>query len=157
LRRAVQTERSGLARAHRLCNFPWNQEPEKAEVVRAGIFIIVGFVVAGVASVAARAEGDAARGKAVFVQCMACHSLAPNHNGIGPSLHGLFGRKAGTLPDFAYSPSMKRSGITWSVAALRSYLPDPQAKVPGTKMTFLGISDPQQLDDLIAYLQQATK
>lgn len=121
------------------------------------ITIIVGLGAAGAASSSAWAGSDPARGKAVFLQCMACHSLAPGQNGIGPSLHGLFGRKAGTLPDFAYSPSMKRSDITWSVAALKSYLPDPQAKVPGTKMTFLGISDPQQLDDLIAYLQQATK
>jgi cytochrome c len=106
---------------------------------------------------AARAEGDAARGKVVFLQCRACHSLNAGQNGIGPSLHGLFGRKAGTAPDFPYSPFMKRSGITWDEAALKSYLPDPQAKVPGTKMTFAGIKDPQQLDDLIAYLKQATK
>jgi cytochrome c len=105
----------------------------------------------------AHAEGNAARGKAVFLQCMACHSLSEGRNGVGPSLHGLFGRKAGTAPDFLYSPFMKRSGITWDEAALKSYLPDPQAKVPGTKMTFVGIKDPQQLDDLIAYLKQATK
>jgi cytochrome c len=105
----------------------------------------------------AQAEGNAARGRAVFLQCMVCHSLNAGQNGVGPSLHGLFGRKAGTAPGFPYSPFMKRSGITWSEEALKSYLPDPQAKVPGTKMTFTGIKDPQQLDDLIAYLKQATK
>lgn len=105
----------------------------------------------------ARAEGDAARGKIVFNQCRACHSLNAGQNGIGPSLHGLFGRKAGTVPDFPYSPFMKRSGIVWDEAALKSYLPDPQAKVPGTKMTFIGLGDPQQVEDVIAYLKQATK
>ncbi len=119
--------------------------------------VAIGLVLAAAVSSSALAEGDSARGKVVFLQCMACHSLNPGQNGIGPSLHGLFGRKAGTLPDFAYSPSMKRSGITWSEAELRSYLPDPQAKVPGTKMAFVGISDPQKIEDLIAYLKQATK
>ncbi len=117
----------------------------------------MGLAFAAVTVAAAHAAGDAERGKAVFVQCRACHSLNPGQNGIGPSLHGLFGRKAATEPDFPYSPFMKRSGIVWTEEALRSYLPDPQAKVPGTKMTFLGISDPQQLDDLIAYLKKATK
>ncbi|HTV30580.1 MAG TPA: cytochrome c family protein [Xanthobacteraceae bacterium] len=125
--------------------------------MKAGTSVAMGLILAASCSMAARAEGDAARGKTVFVQCMACHSLNPGQNGIGPSLHGLFGRKAGTAPDFAYSPSMKRSGIIWSEAELRSYLPDPQAKVPGTKMTFVGISDPQRLEDLIAYLKTATK
>lgn len=125
--------------------------------MKTGTSIIVGLVLALGVSRAAHAEGDAARGKTVFIQCTACHSLNPGQNGIGPSLHGIFGRKAGTLPDFAYSPSMKRAGIIWSEAELRSYLPDPQAKVPGTKMTFLGISDKQQLEDLIAYLKEATK
>jgi cytochrome c len=107
--------------------------------------------------IAAHAAGDAARGKAVFLQCRACHSLNAGQNGVGPSLHGLIGRKAGTAPDFAYSPFMKRSGITWTPDELRSYLPDPQAKVPGTKMTFVGIKDAQQVEDLLAYLMEATK
>ena len=125
--------------------------------MRAGILVAMGLAFTAATTAAANAAGDAERGKAVFVQCRACHSLNPGQNGIGPSLHGLFGRKAATEPDFAYSPFMRRSGIVWTEEALRSYLPDPQAKVPGTKMTFLGISDPKQLDDLIAYLKQATK
>jgi cytochrome c len=110
-----------------------------------------------IAATAAHADGDPARGRVVFNQCMACHSLNAGQNGIGPSLHGLIGRKAGTAPNFAYSPFMKRSGIVWDEASLKSYLPDPQAKVPGTKMMFTGLKDPQQIDDLIAYLQQAAK
>jgi cytochrome c len=129
----------------------------KVRTVRPGLSIAVGILAAAFASTASHAEGNATRGKAVFLQCRACHSLNAGQNGIGPSLHGLFGRPAAAVPDFAYSPFMKRSGITWNEEALKSYLPDPQAKVPGTKMTFIGISDPQQLDDLIAYLKEATK
>ena len=109
------------------------------------------------APLAAHAQGDAARGKIVAVQCMACHSFKAGENRIGPSLHGLFGRKAGTAPNFAYSPAMQRSGITWDEAALKSYLPDPQKKVPGTKMLFVGINDPKKIEDVIAYLKEATK
>ena len=129
----------------------------KAIVKRWTILALGAAAIAAVVPMAAHAAGDAARGKAVFLQCRACHSLNEGQNGVGPSLHGLIGRKAGTAPDFAYSPFMKRSGITWTAAALKEYLPDPQAKVPGTKMTFLGIKDPQQLDDLIAYLLEAAK
>jgi cytochrome c len=123
-------------------------------IVRIGIFLVIGL---SVVSLAARAQGDAARGKVVFMQCMACHSLKAGENRIGPSLHGLFGRKAGTVSDFPYSPSMQRSGITWNEQALKSYLPDPQARVPGTKMIFVGISDPKKVDDVTAYLKEATK
>jgi len=130
------------------------EEKKKGNVVRVGIFLVIGL---SLVSLTAHAQGDAARGKIVAMQCMACHSLNAGENRIGPSLHGLFGRKAGTVPNFAYSPSMKRSGITWNEEALKSYLPDPQKKVPGTKMLFVGISDPKKIDDVIAYLKEATK
>ena len=124
-------------------------------VLAAGV--IACSIVGVVGSAHAQMPGNAERGKIVFLQCHGCHSLEPGKNGIGPTLHGLFGRKAGSVPDFAYSPFMKRSGIVWSEAELKSYLPDPQTKVPGTKMTFLGLSDPQQIVDIIAYLKEATK
>ncbi len=103
------------------------------------------------------AGGDAAAGKAVFNKCRACHSLKAGENGVGPSLHGLFGRKAGSVPDFRYSPWMRDSGIVWSDDTLNRYLPDPQAMVKGTKMTFLGLKDPQEREDVIAYLKEATR
>jgi len=127
---------------------------KKGNVVRVGIIVVVG---ASLVSLAAHAQGDAAQGKIVAMQCQACHSFKAGENRIGPSLHGLFGRKAGTAPNFAYSPAMRRSGITWDEQALKSYLPDPQKKVPGTKMLFAGISDPKKVDDVIAYLKEATK
>lgn len=101
--------------------------------------------------------GDPNAGKTIFLQCAACHSLEPDENKTGPSLAGLFGRKAGTVEDFNYSDANKSSGIVWDEDVLRKYLPDPQKLVPGTKMAFLGLKDPKQVEDVIAYLKEATK
>ena len=109
--------------------------------------------VAFVGAVPALAEGDAVAGKAVFNQCKACHQVGPEaKNGVGPILNGIVGRKAGEVPGYNYSDANKNSGLTWDEATLRSYLPDPKAKVPGTKMIFPGIKREKQLDDLMAYL-----
>ena len=69
-------------------------------------------------------------------------------------LNGLFGRKAGTIEGYSYSPANKNSGITWDEATFREYIKDPKAKVPGTKMIFPGLKDPKQIDDVVAYLKQ---
>lgn len=103
------------------------------------------------------ATGDPKAGKVVFIQCAACHSLEPDENKQGPSLAGIFGRKAGTVEDFNYSDANKNSGIVWDEATLRKYLPDPQIVVRGTKMAFPGLKDPKQVEDVIAYLKEATK
>ena len=109
--------------------------------------------VAFVGAVPALAEGDAVAGKAVFNQCKACHQVGPEaKNGVGPVLNGIVGRKAGEVPGYNYSDANKNSGLTWDEATLRAYLPDPKAKVPGTKMIFPGIKREKQLDDLMAYL-----
>ncbi|TFU03092.1 cytochrome c family protein [Polymorphobacter arshaanensis] len=97
--------------------------------------------------------GDAAKGKVDFITCQTCHSLDAGVNKIGPSLHGIIGRKAGTVPDFKYSNANKGSGITWTPEKLFQYLEKPQRVVPGTKMTFAGFDDPQKRADVIAYLQ----
>ena len=101
--------------------------------------------------------GDPKAGKVIFLQCAACHSLESDVNKQGPSLAGLFGRKAGSVEDFNYSDSNKNSGIVWGESVLRKYLADPQSVVPGTKMTFPGLKDPKQIEDVIAYLKEATK
>jgi cytochrome c len=98
---------------------------------------------------------DAASGEKIFVQCKACHQIGENaKNAIGPVLNGLFGRKAGTIEGYSYSAANKNSGITWDEATFREYIRDPKAKVPGTKMTFPGLKDPKQIDDIVAYLKQ---
>jgi cytochrome c len=106
---------------------------------------------------AARADGDAARGEKKFGDCAACHKLEAGANNVGPSLHGIFTRKAGELADFRYSPAMKRSGITWSPQTLDTFLADPQAVVPANRMPYAGITDAGDRADLIAYLQKASQ
>lgn len=97
--------------------------------------------------------GTAAAGRAVFAQCRTCHVTDPGVNRIGPSLAGIIGRTAGTVPGFAYSPANSGSGITWTKEKLFQYLENPQRVVPGTKMIFPGIPDAQRRADLIAYLE----
>lgn len=99
---------------------------------------------------------DMAAGKSSFAKCKACHSLEEGKNVIGPSLHGLFGRKAGTVPKFSYSTANKSSGIEWTEESLFTYLADPQKAIPGTKMVFPGIKSEKERRDLIAYLKEAT-
>ena len=117
-------------------------------------------VVVVLAATAAFAQaGNAARGERVFnQQCKTCHSLEKDDSSVtGPTLHGLFGRKAGTVPGFQFSQEMIKSGIVWDEATLAEYCRDPKAKVPDTKMVFNGVKQPGQLADLVAYLKQATQ
>jgi cytochrome c len=98
---------------------------------------------------------DAAAGEKVFLQCKACHQIGETaKNGVGPVLNGVIGRKAGTVEGYNYSSANKNSGITWDEATFREYIKDPKARVPGTKMTFPGLKDPKQIEDLLAYLKQ---
>jgi cytochrome c len=99
--------------------------------------------------------GDATKGEAVFVQCKTCHVTDPGQNRIGPSLHNVVGRKAGSVEGYSYSAANKNSGITWTKEKLFQYLEKPQRVVPGTKMAFAGIPDGQKRADLIEWL--ATK
>src|SRR5690242_17807415 len=103
----------------------------------------------------ARADGDPSRGEQIYHRCQGCHSI--DRNRIGPMHKGLFGRKAGTVPDFDYSDAMKGSGIVWTEVTLDQFLQGPRKMVPGTKMTFIGILKAQDRSDLIAYLLVATK
>lgn len=105
----------------------------------------------------ARADGDAARGEAKFGDCAACHQLQAGANNVGPSLHGIFTRKAGEIADFRYSPAIKRSGIVWTPETLDKFISDPQAMVPGNRMPYAGMANAGDRADLIAYLQNATK
>jgi len=115
-------------------------------------------VVALLASVAAaNAAGDAARGEQKFIACGACHSLKSGVTVVGPSLAGIFGRKAGALSDFRYSAAMRRSGITWTEQTLDAFVADPQASVPANRMPYEGMQDASDRADLIAYLEKATQ
>ena len=98
---------------------------------------------------------DAAAGEKVFNKCKVCHQIGDNaKNMVGPVLNGVVGRPAGTYAGYAYSDANKTSGITWDEATLKVYLKNPKAKVPGTKMTFPGLSDDDDIANVIAYLKQ---
>jgi cytochrome c len=98
---------------------------------------------------------DVENGKAIFNKCRACHMVGENaKNMVGPVLNGLFGRKSGTIEGFNYSEANKTSGITWDEPTFREYIKNPKAKIPNTKMVFAGLTDDQDIDDLIAYLKQ---
>jgi nitrite reductase (NO-forming) len=97
-------------------------------------------------------SADAEAGRLVYRKCQACHSLTTGKNGVGPSLGGIVGKKAGEVPGFNYSPAMKASGLTWDAATLDAYLADPQKKVPGNKMPFPGLKTGNERSSLIAYL-----
>jgi cytochrome c len=118
---------------------------------------LIGVIVLLAAAGAARAEGDPARGEKRFEECATCHTLERGGNNVGPSLSGVFERKAGAIADFRYSPALKTSGITWTPQTLDSFIADPQKQVPGNRMPFAGMPDAGDRADLIAYLQKATK
>lgn len=96
---------------------------------------------------------DAAAGEKVFkIQCMACHAVVAGKKVVGPSLFGVVGRAAGSVADFKYTAANKNSGLTWDAATLDRYLQAPRTVVPGTAMTYAGLTKDTQRADLIAYL-----
>jgi cytochrome c2 len=123
------------------------------DAIRAGMALLTMLLLAG----PARADGDAARGEARFQDCAACHKLEAGANNVGPSLHGIFTRKAGELADFRYSPAIKRSGITWTPQTLDTFITDPQALVPANRMPYAGMASADDRADLIAYLSKASQ
>ena len=98
--------------------------------------------------------GDPARGETVYQACQDCHSL--DKNDVGPRHRGVYGRKAGSLPDYGYSEALKSANIVWTEETLDKWLTDPQAVAPGAKM-FFHLSNPQDRADVIAYLKERAK
>ncbi len=96
---------------------------------------------------------DAKAGERVFALCRSCHVLEEGVNRVGPSLYNIVGRKSGTVEGYSYSEANKSSGVTWTTDVLFEYLEDPKGFMPGTKMAFPGIKNPQDRANLIAYLE----
>jgi cytochrome c len=109
----------------------------------AAVFFTFGAFPAGAA--------DAEHGREVFHACIACHTEKPE--ALGPSLKGVFGRKAAALEDYRYSNPMKRANLVWDETNLRDYIADPQTKVKGNRMPFGGLNKPEDIDDVIAFLK----
>ena len=105
------------------------------------------------ASPAATLAAAAGAKPAAYAQCAACHAVEPGKHGIGPSLHGVYGTKAGEIPGFAFSEKLKTSGLTWDDATLDKWLEAPMKMVPGTKMSYAGLKDPAKRAELIAYMK----
>lgn len=116
------------------------------------------FMIAHVAAVAALAMAgpllaDAAAGQKTFQgQCSTCHAVTKGTNKIGPSLSGIVGRPAASVPGYKYSAAMTKSGLTWTAAELDTYLAAPKATVAGTKMTYAGVKDATKRSNIVAYL-----
>ena len=98
---------------------------------------------------------DLAAGATSFKKCAACHDVGETaKNKVGPVLNGLDGRKTGTIAGYNYSDDNKNSGIVWSEATFLDYIKDPKAKIPKTKMVFVGIKNETEAKNLWAYLKQ---
>jgi cytochrome c len=116
-----------------------------------GLWLLV--AITGLLTGTAQAQ-DAAAGEKVFLKCKVCHQIGDTaKNSVGPVLTGVVGRQAGTYPGYSYSETNKTSGLTWDEATLTDYLKNPRAKVPGTKMTFPGLTSADDIKNAIAYLK----
>ena len=94
-------------------------------------------------------------GERAFAQCKGCHSIAADgHDSVGPNLHGVFGKKAGTnSPTYAYSTAMKTYGAVWNDQTLNAFLQGPSKAVPGTKMPYRGLTDDATRAALVSYIR----
>jgi len=97
------------------------------------------------------AAGSVSDGQRDFGRCVGCHAIQPEHNGIGPSLADVAGRRSGSAPGYNYSTAMTGAHLTWDDTSLDRFLANPQGVVHGTKM-FMAVPDPRQRQDIIAYL-----
>lgn len=102
-------------------------------------------------SVAAAPEAGAK--PAAFAQCMSCHATEKGKHGVGPSLAGIYGTKAGDVAGYAFSEPMKASGLTWDEKTLDAYLANPMKMVPGTRMTYPGMADAAKRKEVIEYIK----
>jgi cytochrome c len=122
---------------------------------------VVGLITLGLPQTVVAQAGDAENGKDVFKVCRACHQVGPGaKNGIGPTLNGIVGRKAGTIAGFTYSDVNKEAGangLAWTEDNLFKYLENPAAFMPGNKMVFAGVKNEANRRDLIAYLKQQSE
>lgn len=120
-------------------------------IFQSALFLSWGVIAIAHGQTAPAAHGDAVRGKQLYQACTSCHSI--DDDDIGPRHRGVVGRKAGSVPGYAYSQALRSSGIVWDPNSLDHWLSNPSALVPGTKMFFL-IDDPQKRADIIAYLSE---
>jgi len=118
--------------------------------------VIAALLLTSVATTAHAADVDA--GKVVFNRCKICHTVETGgRHTLGPNLHGIYSRKAATIEGFQYSDALKNSGIIWDDETLARYIHDPKDAIPGNRMAFPGIKNEEEMENLLAYLKEATK
>jgi cytochrome c len=103
----------------------------------------------------AHGAGDVEAGQKLFGRiCGGCHQVGKSARAsFGPQLNQIFGRVSGSTTDYQYSDAMKSADITWTTQTLAAYLQAPKKVVPGTRMIFWGLSDPEKVENVLAYLQ----
>ncbi|MAU95153.1 MAG: cytochrome c family protein [Fulvimarina sp.] len=140
------------------CGVAWPSPKSGGAVSRrssASLLVLTVALLGFSAPVKAQDAGDPAAGKTVFNRCRSCHQVGETaRNVIGPELNGIVGAKAGSVSGYKYSDALQTSGAVWDEAALHDFLKKPKAKVPGTKMTFAGLSTDKDIANVIAYLKQ---
>ena len=119
------------------------------------VLAVAGMADAATSAPPADSKQQVLHGEQVYERCQACHALAQDR--VGPHHCGLLGRRAGSVPGFAYSQAMKDSRITWDEKTLNLFLSGPLKAVPGTSMTYDGVPDAKDRADLIAYLRHANE
>jgi cytochrome c len=138
-----------MEKAQRILEVVVKESPGNRRMKRA---VIAGLLLAGSATNALAA--DPVAGEKIFkAQCGICHTVVAGQNRIGPTLFGVVGRPAGSVPGFNYTADHKKLGVTWDAATLDKYLTNPRAMVPDTSMVYAGLKDDAERADLVAYLE----
>jgi cytochrome c len=137
--------------------FSYAAPPEclESNTMKTAVLTLALILNAGLLATPAVAAGDAEAGAKLFTRiCGGCHQVGESaRGGFGPQLNGIFGRPSGSVVDYQYSDAMKSAGIVWTRETLTAYLEAPKKVVPGTRMIFWGLSDPEKIEDVLAYLQ----
>lgn len=120
-------------------------------------FLAVASLALAGSATAQPAGGDPVRGKTVYARCAACHDLNTGATRLGPSLKGVVGRTSGTMPNFNYSEALKDKAVVWNPQTLDAFLAGPSKYVPGNRMAFPPLANPQDRADLIAFLKQSAR